>query len=45
MKITTNEELNAFINEWTLGQQSSYKYLNEKNIEGFISFMTEQYLS
>ena len=45
MKVDSNEGLNPFINEWTLGQQESYKYLNKENIDGFIGFMNEQYLS
>lgn len=45
MKLTSNDELDPFINEWTLGQQKSYKYLNENNINSFVEFMIEQYLS
>ena len=45
MKLKDNDELNPFIQDWSFGQGQTWEYLDENNINGFIQFMKDQYLT
>lgn len=44
MHIENNEDLNRYVQDWSMGQGMDYHYINGSNVDDFIQFMKNEYL-
>ena len=45
LRITENEQFGPHLNKWSEGKAESIKDLNEKNVDGFIKYMMDNYVN